>query len=69
MDTTAKEIGKKLKTARRAKDMTQTELADLVGLDVTSYARIERGEVNVSLDNFIKILKVLNLKLNDIIPQ
>ena len=69
MESSAKEIGQKLRTARRAKDISQADLATQVGINITSYARIERGEVNVTLDNFLKVLKVLNLSINDIISQ
>ncbi len=68
MDKSTIEIGKKLRTARRAKDISQTQLAEMVGISDTSYARIERGEVNVTLKHFVKILKALNLKFEEIIP-
>ncbi len=67
MDNTAQEIGQKIKTARRAKEITQQEMADRTGMAKSYYGRIERGDINASLDKYIKILKVLNLKFDDII--
>ena len=67
MENSAKEIGQKIRTARRAKDLSQSELAQRAGIATSYYARIERGEISASLDKYIAILKVLNLKFEDII--
>lgn len=67
MESTAKEIGQKIKTARRAKEITQQKMADRTGMAKSYYGRIERGDINASLDTYIKILKILNLKFDDII--
>lgn len=67
MEHSAKEIGQKLRTARRAKDLTQDQLAELSGMQKSYYARIERGEVNASIDKYVSILRVLGLKFEDII--
>lgn len=53
----------KLKSARKKEGLTQLEVADKTGMDVTYYARIERGEINTSYDKLQKIAKVLKIKL------
>ena len=40
---------------------------DRTGMAKSYYGRIERGDINASLDKYIKILKVLNLKFEDIL--
>jgi len=57
-----------LRKARRAADLTQQEVADKVGTDVTYYAKLERGEAIPSLKMLEKVLKVLNLKSNEALP-
>lgn len=53
----------KLKNARKKEGLTQLDVADKTGMDVTYYARIERGEINTSYDKLQKIAKVLKIKL------
>ncbi len=57
-----------LRKARRAADLTQQEVADEVGTDVTYYAKLERGEAIPSLKMLEKVLKALDLKSNEALP-
>ncbi len=66
-NTISQEIGQKIRTARRAKDLSQQQVAELTGMKKAYYSRIERGEVSASIDKYIKILKALGLKFDDII--
>lgn len=67
-----KEIKASLKSgllkARKAVGLTQLEVAEKVGTDVTYYAKLERGESVPSLKMLEKVLKVLKLKSSDILP-
>lgn len=56
----------KLKAARAAKDLSQKELADLVGVTRQTINAIENGEFNPSIKLCIAICKVLDKTLNDI---
>lgn len=58
-----KELGDKLLKAREKNRFTQAEVATKTGMDVTYYARIERGEINTSYKKLYKIAKVLKIKL------
>lgn len=49
------ELVEQLKTARKALDMTQEELAALVGTKKSNISRFESGRYNPSLDFVIKI--------------
>ncbi|MDO5437894.1 MAG: helix-turn-helix transcriptional regulator [bacterium] len=59
-----KYIGQKIKEARKALKMSQFELAEKTNLHEKQIYRIETGENSPSLDNFLKIANVLNLKIN-----
>jgi len=68
MDSSRKEIGKRLKRAREKAGLTQADLAKGSGIHINYYARIERGEVNPSLEKIHLIVKVLKIKTSDILP-
>ena len=56
----------KLKAARAAKDMTQKDLADAVGVVRQTMNAIELGEYNPSIRLCVNICKVLGKTLNDL---
>ncbi len=59
----AKETGEKFRNAREKLGLTQEDIADKVGMNITNYARIERGEIETSGRNLIKISKILKVKI------
>jgi transcriptional regulator with XRE-family HTH domain len=65
-DNIRKELGLKLKKAREKVGLTQAELASKAGINVSYYAKIERGEVNTSVDKLHKIAKILRIKSLDL---
>ncbi len=54
-------LGNKLKKARLALNLTQAQVAEKSGVHVNFYARLERGEENVSYDNLDEIMKAVGL--------
>ena len=56
----------KLKVARVAKDLSQEELANLVGVTRQTINMIEKGNYNPTLNLCISICKVLDKTLNEI---
>lgn len=56
----------KLKLARVEKDLSQEQLADLVGVTRQTIGMIESGNYNPTLKLCISICKVLDKTLNDI---
>jgi len=60
-------IGKKLKKARKDLGVTQLQVSEKSGISVNYYARIERDEVNPSLEVFEAVLKVLKVKSSKIL--
>lgn len=57
------ELGKKIKTYRIMKEMSQQDLEDKTGVSKRSISRLEQGE-SVQVDNLFKILLALDLGEN-----
>lgn len=55
-----------VKAARAAKDMTQKELAERVGVTRQTMNAIEKGDYNPSIRLCIAICKALDKTLNDL---
>ena len=56
----------KLKIARTEKNLSQQELADLIGVTRQTIGLIEKGKYNPTLNLCLKIAKTLNKTLNDL---
>lgn len=56
-------VGARLRKARRAKRISQEELAFAANLDRSFVSGLERGEFNVSLLVLAKLARVLNVRL------
>lgn len=56
-----------LKALRKKNGITQQEIAEYLGIDTTSYGRIERGERNLSADRLELISKFYNVSLNEVL--
>jgi XRE family transcriptional regulator, regulator of sulfur utilization len=62
-----KEIGNRVRIAREQKGISQEKLAELSRLTLGSVGGIERGERNVILYNYVKIAKILDLRIDELI--
>lgn len=58
-------FGKRLRELREAKRMTQESLAHEAGLDRTYIFSVERGEMNISLENIERLALALGVKDKD----
>ena len=61
-----KELGLKVKTARKSKGLTQQGLADICHVSTKQIANIERGKMNPSFLILKAIAKVLPLSLDSL---
>ena len=61
-------FGQNLRQARRAGGLSQVDLAMAIDLTRTSISNIEQGRQRVLLHTFAKMLHVLNLQPEDLIP-
>lgn len=64
----SKELGNKIRTARKKAGYTQEEIAKKTEMSSNYYAKIERGEINTTIEKLYKIIKALNVQASDIFP-
>ena len=64
-----KEIGFKIKVARMRQKISQEKLAEMADCSISYIGFIERGEMSLSLYNFVKISSVLHLDINDFLKE
>ena len=60
-------IGNRLYKFRKAKGLTQAEVAEKAELSDRAYADIERGSVTMRVDSLLKICTALHITPNDIL--
>ena len=60
-------LGQKMREARKKKDLTQQELADLSHVSIKQIAKIEKGKINPSYLILKALAKVLPISLDDLI--
>ncbi len=61
-------VGKRLRQIRRAKDLTQEQLAAAVGVSVKFIGNIERGTSAPSFETIEKIAEVLEVDASEFFP-
>jgi transcriptional regulator with XRE-family HTH domain len=62
-------FGKLIKEQRKAKGLTQQQVADYTGLDRSFLSELERGKMLPSLETFFKLAPVLKLKPAEFIEK
>ncbi len=62
-----KRLGEKLRILRKREQFTQTQLADMLGVDHTHVGKIERGERVPSLEILIKFTQIFNVTSDQLI--
>lgn len=68
-----KQIGKRIKEARKNKGFTQEYLAERLDIDPSFLSRIENGHNKAGLETYIKICQLLDVSLDfltmDVLPS
>jgi transcriptional regulator with XRE-family HTH domain len=59
-------LGSRIKALRNAKNFTQEQVADQIGVSRQKYARIESGVNSITLDILSKVAEVLDVTVGDI---
>lgn len=59
-------LGSRIKALRSAKNFTQEQVADQIGVSRQKYARIESGVNSITLDILSKVAEVLDVTVGDI---
>ncbi|MFV1872765.1 MAG: helix-turn-helix domain-containing protein [Oleiphilus sp.] len=68
MEDLAEKFGKQLRKKRKEYGISQDDLALKSGIDRSYVGRIERGEVNVTLDKVYQLASVLKCHARDLLP-
>jgi transcriptional regulator with XRE-family HTH domain len=59
-------LGSRIKALRSAKNFTQEQVAERIGVSRQKYARIESGVNSITLDILSEVAKVLDVTVGDI---
>jgi len=57
-------IGETIKRARKERNLTQSELGELVGVKKAQISRLEKGTSNVTIGTMLKMFDALKAKVN-----
>lgn len=68
MKDLAKIFGTKVRNVRKQKGISQDKLALLADIDRSYVGRIERGEVNITLEKVYQIADVLDCSVIELLP-
>jgi len=62
-------IGIKIREIRKQSNINQESLALLADIDRSYMGRIERGEVNITVDKLYQLSSALNCSVHDLLPD
>jgi transcriptional regulator with XRE-family HTH domain len=62
-------VGRKIRQLRRQHKLTQTALAEKIGIHQSDLSRMEQGEYKVGLDTLLKILQTFDLSMGDFFEE
>ncbi|MCU4366112.1 helix-turn-helix domain-containing protein [Acinetobacter variabilis] len=62
-------FGLKVREQRKLKKLSQERLALLCNIDRSYMGRIERGEVNVTIEKVYELAKALGVRVKDLLPN
>lgn len=63
----AMKLSDKLFTTRISKKLSKQEVADMLGMDVTTYGRVESGQRNLEIDKLKLLPEALGIKVEEIL--
>lgn len=62
-------FGRRLHAVRKAKGLTQEQLAELADLNTRTIQKIEAGDINILLTTLVKLQKALKCRMNELFPE
>lgn len=65
--TLEKVIGNKIRSLRTLKELSQENVAAMLGISITAYSKIERGETDVQLSRLSQIAKAFDVSIEEIL--
>ena len=57
----------KIRQIREVKNITRDEIAEELGISISGYGKIERGEVELNLTKLLKISNIFEMSVDEII--
>lgn len=63
------QFGQLVRKYRKERNMSQEQLALLCNMDLSYLGRIERGEVNPTLEKLYELAKSLGVNVKDLLPE
>lgn len=67
MTMLSKKVPSNIKRFRELKSLTREDMASLLGMSTSGYAKIEQGMVDISISKLEKIAKLLEVHINQLI--
>jgi transcriptional regulator with XRE-family HTH domain len=64
-----KEVGNRLRNARRKRGMTQDELASILGTNQSHVSNVERGDRGLTIQQLVKLCSALRVSPNEILGE
>lgn len=62
-----KRLGEKVRTLRKRQQLTQTQLAQMLGVDQSHIVKIEKNERTPSLEILVSITQIFNITSDQLI--
>ena len=62
-------FGLRVRAQRKLKKISQEKLAFLSNIDRSYMGRIERGEVNITIEKIYELAKSLDVSVKDLLPD
>lgn len=62
-------IGQRIRKIRKARNLTQDELAEKVGISTTHMSHIETGNTKLSLPVFISLASALDIRTDELLHE
>ena len=62
-------LASKVASQRKAKKITQQQLAEMIGVERSVLTRYETGNIEISMKNFVKICDALGLNYADVLSN
>ena len=60
-------IGNRIRLFRTARGLSQENVAEMLQMSVSWYAKVERGEIDLSISHIEQIAKIYNLSAGDLL--
>ena len=65
----AREIGQKIRRARKDREMVQADIAKELGLSIEGVSSMERGSRLIGLEHILRLPAILGCRITDLLPD